>query len=187
MCFSRDSNAEVTLDTKLSKHVCQPKLVFTTQRFQAWSTASSPFRCVEAITTARVQAQHGPDKASGLSIILARYWASKSCSPSRANHCLLCSLLLLLAPCSKNSPFLQHSMLSRSELTLQISNCGSQSVPPNLVRHAALGQIRIHMACSLARQLAKCFAASAESNLSWANQFAPCCVNLVQNQTPSSV
>ena len=36
----RESNAEVPLDTKLSKHVCPLILVCTTQRFQAWSTAS---------------------------------------------------------------------------------------------------------------------------------------------------
>ena len=37
------------------------------------------------------------------------------------------------------------------------------------------------------RQLAKCVAASVKSNLSWANKFAPYCVNLIQNQTLSSV
>ena len=42
------------------------------------------------------------------------------------------------------SVFLQHSMLPRSELTLQSSKCGSQSVPPNLVLNASLGQIRTH-------------------------------------------
>ena len=50
-----------------------------------------------------------------------------------------------------------------------------------------LGQIRIHKARSLTRPLAKCFAASAKSNLSRANKFTPCCVNLIQNQTPSFV
>ena len=87
----------------LCKHVCQLILVCTTQRFQAWSTASWTFPSVEAIATARVQAQHGPDRGSFLSIIFARHWASKSCSPSRAlqsvheiSYCvllLLCSLL----------------------------------------------------------------------------------------------
>ena len=61
-----------------------------------------------------------------------------------------------------------------------------QSVPSYPVRHASLVQIRIHQARSLARTLAKCFVASAKSNLSWANQFAPCCANLIQNQTQSS-
>ena len=82
---------------------------------------------------------------------------------------------------SNNSPFLQHSMLSRSVSTLPISNCGFRSVPPNLVRYASLVQIRIHKACSWAGPLAKCFAASVKSNLSWVNQFAPCRVNLIQN------
>ena len=39
-CKIRESNAEVPLDTKLSKHVCQLILVCTNLRFQAWSTAS---------------------------------------------------------------------------------------------------------------------------------------------------
>ena len=39
-CKIRESNAEVPLDTKLSKHVCQLILVRATLRFQAWSTAS---------------------------------------------------------------------------------------------------------------------------------------------------
>ena len=98
-CKIRESNAEVLI------------LVCTNQRFQTWSTASWPFRSVEAITMARVQAQHGPDKASALSIILARHWASKSCcqfTKFRIACCLgfatcscsllfLCSLLLTLA------------------------------------------------------------------------------------------
>ena len=98
-CKFRESNAEVLI------------LVCTNQRFQTWSTASWPFRSVEAITMARVQAQHGPDKASALSIILARHWASKSCcqfTKFRIACCLgfatcscsllfLCSLLLTLA------------------------------------------------------------------------------------------
>ena len=49
--------------------------------------------------------------------------------------------------------FLQHSMLSRSESTLQNSSCGFRSVHPNLARHASLVQIRFHKACSLARPL----------------------------------
>ena len=51
---------------------------------------------------------------------------------------------------SKNSRVLQHSMLSRPELTLQISQCGPQSVPPNLVLHSSVGQIRIHKVLSFA-------------------------------------
>ena len=78
-------------------------------------------------------------------------------------------------------------LLSRTESTLQISKCGSRSVPPNLVRHASLVQIRIRKARSLAGPLAKCFAASVKSNLSRANQFAPCCVNLIPNLILSSV
>ena len=38
-CKTRESNAEVPLDTKLSKHVCQLILVCTTLRLQAMSTA----------------------------------------------------------------------------------------------------------------------------------------------------
>ena len=51
----------------------------------------------------RVQAQHGPEKVSALSVILARRWASKSCSPSWAtnqfsrNFALLVASALLLA------------------------------------------------------------------------------------------
>ena len=56
-----------------------------------------------------------------------------------------------------NSPFLQYSMLSRSELTLLISKCGSQSVPPNLALHASLGQIRIHKARSFAEPAVSLF------------------------------
>ena len=65
-CKIRNLNAGVTLETKLNKHVCQQILVCATPRFQAWSAASWPFQRVEAIATARVQAQHGPDKASAL-------------------------------------------------------------------------------------------------------------------------
>ena len=39
-CKIRESNVEVPLDTKLSKHVCQLIMVCTTLRFQAWCTAS---------------------------------------------------------------------------------------------------------------------------------------------------
>ena len=109
--------------------------------------------------------------------------SSRTCSCIQMSRIILCSLCCSASnDRSQISPFLQHSMLSRSESTLQISNCGSRSVPPNLVRHASLEQIRIHNARSLAGPLATCFAASAKSN-----QFAPCCVNLTQNQTPSSV
>ena len=87
-------------------------------------------------------------------------------SKSLAYLCAPFAVLLPIDP-SKNSPFLQHLTLSRSESTLQISKCGSRSVPPNLVRHASLVQIRIHKARSLARPLAKGFAAWAKSNLSW--------------------
>ena len=59
--------------------------------------------------------------------------------------CVSFAVLLSIDP-SKNSPFL----LSRTELTLQISKCGSQPVPPSLVLHASLGQIRIHKARSFA-------------------------------------
>ena len=79
---------------------------------------------------------------------------------SIAYLCVPLAVLLPIDP-SQNSPFLQHSMLSRSELTLQTPKCGNRSVPPNLARHASLGQFRIHKARSLARQLAKCLAASA--------------------------
>ena len=43
------------------KHVCQLK------EFKLQS--------VEATAMARVQAQHGPEKSSALSVILARHWA----------------------------------------------------------------------------------------------------------------
>ena len=52
---------------------------------------------------ARAQAQHGPEKASALAVILARHWAPKSCSPSGAtsqfsrNFALLVAHALLLA------------------------------------------------------------------------------------------
>ena len=105
---------------------------------------------------------------------------------SLAYLCIPFAVLLSIDP-SQNSPSLQHSMLSSSELTLQISKCCSRSASPNLERQASLGQIRIHKACSLARPLAKCIAASAKSNLSWANGSTSCCVNLIKNQTPSSV
>ena len=70
-------------------------------------------------------------------------------------------------------------MLSRSELTLQMSKCGSQSVPPNLVLHASLGQIRIHKALSFAGPAVSLF--SAKSNLSWAKceSFKPTDLHLV--------
>ena len=119
-------------------------------------------------------------------LILTSSSRTCSCIQSLAHLCIPFAVLLPIDP-SQNSPFLQHSMLSRSELTLQTSRCGSQSVPPNLARQASLGQIRIHKTHSLARQLANCFAASAKSNFSWANGFTPCCVNLTQNQTPSAV
>ena len=88
---------------------------------------------------------------------------------------------------SNNSQFLQYSMLSRFESTLQISKCGSGSVSPNLVRHASLIQIRIHKARLLAGQLVKYFASLVKITLSWTNQFAPCCVNFIQNLILSSV
>ena len=78
-------------------------------------------------------------------------------------------------------------MLSRFESTLQISKCGSGSVSPNLVRHASLIQIRIHKARLLAGQLVKYFASLVKITLSWTNQFAPCCVNFIQNLVLSSV
>ena len=52
----RESNAEVTMDTKLSKHVCH---VCQLKAFMLQS--------VEATTTAHVPSQPVPDKASALS------------------------------------------------------------------------------------------------------------------------
>ena len=107
----------------------------------------------------------------------------RDCNPSPDPSWTSSAFILLwsLVPIdpSNNSPFLQHSVLSHSESTLQISKCGFRSVPPNLVRHASLVQIRIRKARSLAR-LTKYFVASVKSNLSWSNQFAPCPVNLIQ-------
>ena len=120
-CEIRESNAEVTLDTKLIKHACQLILVCTTLRFHAWSTASWPFRCVEGITMARAQSQPGPDKVSALSSSrVMRLWldSKKLFANSllgdrqftKISYCLLlllcscfapcpCSSLLLFAPC----------------------------------------------------------------------------------------
>ena len=127
-CKIRESNAEVTLDTKLI-------LVCTTQRFQAWSTASRPFQSVEATTTARVQAQHGPDKASALSVILALRWASKSSSPisnlaSVSSHNFYC-LLLLLCSCFAHcchDPFIVTSASNLSTVHWFHSVCASVSM-----------------------------------------------------------
>ena len=47
--------------------------------------------------------------------------------------CVPFDVLLPIDP-SENSPFLQHSLLSRSKFTLQISKCGSQSVPSDPIR-----------------------------------------------------
>ena len=77
-------------------------------------------------------------------------------SKSLVHPCVPFDVLLPIDP-SKNSPFLLHSMLSHSKLTLQISKCGSQSVPSNLVLHTSLGQIRIHKTRSFARQQANGF------------------------------
>ena len=57
----------------------------------------------QAITTARVQAQHGPDKVSALSIILALHWALKVVRQSptwrQSVHKISYCLLLLLCSC----------------------------------------------------------------------------------------
>ena len=53
---------------------------------------------------------------------------------SLAYLCIPFDVLLPTDP-SQKSPFLQHSMLSRSESTLQTLECSSQSVPPKIVRH----------------------------------------------------
>ena len=135
-CKIRESNAEVTLDTKLSKHVCQLILVCTTQRFQARSAASWPFHSVEAITTTRVQVQHGPNKASALSAILARQWASKSSSPisllgvsqfNKISHCLLLLLCSCFAHCC-HDPFIVWSASNLSTVPCFHSVCASVSM-----------------------------------------------------------
>ena len=59
-------------------------------------------------------------------ILVYLFWYPKSIVHLRVPF----DVLLPIDP-SKNSPFLKHSMLSRSESTL--SKCGSRSVPPNLV------------------------------------------------------
>ena len=365
-CKIRNWNAGVTLETKLNKHVCQQILVCATPRFQAWSAASWPFQRVEAIVTARVQAQHGPDKASALSssdilgfwkvlcqsptwrqsthikkpvvccscsllllcsllswsvhrekclklvhrslvslslcirlvvhdhwqlflfqflfliLFLGRYWIPRGppckrqslfffCTdrshcvfipslcvyvPSlqtlrqihhqlaiifqwsvgsmacripnlaiwtilqyRCNDWLCCAhccnirallfllytdffvsnlfwnsvaylcvpfaALLLIDP-SRNSPFLQHSMLSCSELTLQISKCCSH-LRHRISHGQLLGTNSESQGSLICETTAKCFAASTKSHLSWSNKYARCCVNIVHNQTPSSV
>ena len=83
-------------------------------------------------------------------------------SSSRTFSCPKVSLILVIPvllsiDTSKNSPFLQHSMLSRSELTLQITKCGSQSVQPNLVVHASMEKLRIYKARSFARPAVSLF------------------------------
>ena len=83
-------------------------------------------------------------------------------------------------------------MLSHSGSTLQISKCGSRSVPPNLVRHAPLVQIRFTKLAhwldhwpkvSLLRQNPTCL----RSYLAQTQRSASCRVSLIQNLTPSSV
>ena len=61
--------------------------------------------------------QHGPEEASALSVILARHWASKICSPNKAtsqfsrNFALLVALALLLAlpPCCHDPSILRNA------------------------------------------------------------------------------
>ena len=94
--------------TNLRKHVCQLILVCSTHAFKQGQLHHDHSQSVEAVTMARVQSQHGLEKSvCSFSVILARHWASKSCSQSMAiqsvheiSSCLLlllCSLLLLCA------------------------------------------------------------------------------------------
>ena len=66
-----------------------------------------------------------------------------------------------------------------------------RSVVPNLCHRFSQGKFPLDeygftRLTRWGRPLAKCFAPSAKSNLSWANECSPCCVNLVPSQTPSS-
>ena len=60
------------------------------------------------------------------------------------------------------------------------------SVVPDLRHRISYGTLPWYKFKFTRLTLAKCFAASVKSNLSWANQFAPCCVNLFQNLILSS-
>ena len=86
----------------------------------------------------RVQAQHGPEKASALSVIVARQWASKSRSPSKAtsqfsrNSALLVARALLLlcfcfAPCC-HDPSIVRSASNLSTVPWCHSVCASVSM-----------------------------------------------------------
>ena len=83
---------------------------------------------------ARVQAQHGPKKASVLSVILARHWASKSCSPSRATSqfsrkfALLVALVLLLALALLHAVMIVRSASNLSTFPWFHSVCASVSM-----------------------------------------------------------
>ena len=76
-CKIRESNAEVPLDTKLSKHVCQLILVCTTLRFQGWSNCTLTIPECQNDHHGLWTSTNGPDKASAPSIILALHWALK--------------------------------------------------------------------------------------------------------------
>ena len=64
-------------------------------------------------------------------------WTCSGIQQYRASLCSFDVLLPLDPP--NDSPFLQHSLLSRSESPLQISNCGFWSVLPNLFTARFLG------------------------------------------------
>ena len=113
-----------------SKHVCQ---------LNAFKLQS-----VEATTTARVPSQPGPEKASALSVILARQWAldwalkvirqiGRSVSIHEISYCLLLLLcsLLLLCPCFDNcchDPFIVRSASNCSTFLRFHSVCASVSM-----------------------------------------------------------
>ena len=74
-CKSRESNAEVPLDTKTQQARLPADSGLYNTTFPSRVSKRSP---------RLVYKHHGPDKVSALSIILAHHWALKSSAPSRA-------------------------------------------------------------------------------------------------------
>ena len=128
-CKIRESNAEVTLDTKLSKHVCQLILVKPGQLHLDHSRVSK--RSPRLV----YKHKHGPDKASALSVILARHWAFKCSSPilpwrqsvHKISYCLLLLLCYCFAHCC-HDPFLVRSASNFSTASWFHSVCASDSM-----------------------------------------------------------
>ena len=102
-CKIRESNAEVPMDSKLNKHVCQ----LIALRVQAWSTASWPFHNVKGDHHGRVRA-HVPTKRLlsrsssrilSLLKVLRKFTAWRQ-TIHNFSYCLLCLLCSCFAPCS---------------------------------------------------------------------------------------